>query len=79
LGELSFAFYMVHDIVLTLARTVIGPAVLQPLPAVGLILTAFGLSLGCAYLLWRLVEVPANNTLRSRNPFPARPTISREA
>lgn len=79
LGELSFAFYMVHDIVLTLARTIIGPAALPPLPAVITILAAFGLSLGCAYLLWRLVEVPANNALRSRNPFSARPTISREA
>jgi peptidoglycan/LPS O-acetylase OafA/YrhL len=49
------------------------------LPAAITILAAFVLSLGCAYLLWRLVEVPSNNALRSRNPFPARPTISREA
>ncbi|WGM20719.1 acyltransferase [Paenarthrobacter sp. OM7] len=79
LGELSFAFYMVHDIILTLTRTIVGPATLQPLPAAITILAAFVLSLGCAHLLWRLVEVPSNNALRSRNPFPARPTISREA
>lgn len=79
LGELSFAFYMVHDIVLTLTRTVVGPDPLQPVTATGVILAAFAVSLGTAYLLWLLVEVPANNALRSRNPFPARPKISREA
>lgn len=79
LGELSFAFYMVHDIVLTAARTVLGPDPLQPLAATGAVLAAFAISIGAAYLLWRLVEVPANNALRSRNPFPARLKISREA
>lgn len=78
LGELSFAFYMVHDIVLTATRTVAGPAPLQPIAAVAVILAAFTISLAGAYLLWRLVEVPANNALRSRNPFPAR-TFSRKA
>lgn len=79
LGELSFAFYMVHDIVLTAARTVLGPDPLQPLAATGAVLATFAISLAAAYLLWRLVEVPANNALRSRNPFPARLKISREA
>jgi len=79
LGELSFAFYMVHDIVLTATRTVVGPDPLQPLAATGVVLAAFAVSLGAAYLLWQLVEVPANNALRSRNPFPARLKISREA
>lgn len=79
LGELSFAFYMVHDIVLTAARTVLGPDPLQPLAATGAVLATFAISLAAAYLMWRLVEVPANNALRSRNPFPARLKISREA
>ena len=79
LGELSFAFYMVHDIVLTVTRTVVGPDPLQPLASIGVVLAAFTVSIGFAYLLWRVVEVPANNVLRSRNPFPARHKTSREA
>ena len=80
LGELSFAFYMVHDIILGATRSLIGPGALPATAAVGVGLAAFAASLAGAWLLWRAVEVPANNALRSLNPFTTRrPITTREA
>ncbi|MFF2300501.1 acyltransferase family protein [Arthrobacter sp. NPDC058127] len=80
LGELSFAFYMVHDIILTATRAILGPDPLQPLPAAGVIVASFVVSLAAAWLLWRLIETPANNALRTLNPFgTTRRSTTREA
>jgi peptidoglycan/LPS O-acetylase OafA/YrhL len=60
LGELSFAFYMVHMLVMWY-----GPMGRVPgrtwdtLPAIGMIVLDFALTVLAAWLLYRLVEVPA--------------------
>ena len=61
LGEISFAFYMIHLIVIQLLER----CEFQPLPMYhgGLIWAALVLSIAAASLLYHLVEMPAKNTL----------------
>ena len=61
LGEISFAFYMVHLIVIQLLERY----QFQPLPMYhgGLMWAALALSIAAASLLYQLVEMPAKSTL----------------
>ncbi|MDQ0424073.1 acyltransferase family protein [Cellulomonas iranensis] len=65
LGEISFALYMVHDIVLTATRRFVPAAGLPPLGAALLVALVLAVSLGAAWALWRWVETPANTRLRA--------------
>ncbi|MEU6217895.1 acyltransferase [Streptomyces sp. NPDC047022] len=60
LGELSFAFYMVHLLVLRAGISVLGDHPYYDVPT-GLAVTAvmFGVSLGLSWVLYELVERPA--------------------
>jgi peptidoglycan/LPS O-acetylase OafA/YrhL len=59
LGELSFAFYMVHGVVLLEIRKVIGYARVYPVPgAIGATALAFAIALCSAWLLYECVEKP---------------------
>jgi peptidoglycan/LPS O-acetylase OafA/YrhL len=71
LGELSFSFYMVHVMVLRFGENAIllHPR-FSPLPAIGIALLAFVVSLGCAWLLYEYVEVPCRKLLLRRWPRP---------
>lgn len=74
LGELSFAFYMVHGLVVTYGhRWLVGTG--DPLPAAagaGLLFAALVVSLGLAYVLFTWVETPAVRRLGApRPPAPA--------
>ncbi|MFJ4523543.1 acyltransferase family protein [Streptomyces sp. NPDC088810] len=72
LGELSFAFYMIHLLVLRAATEVLGKKPHFGAPA-GLAVTAaaFGVSLGLSWLLYEAVECPARRLLlRRRRPAP---------
>lgn len=73
LGELSFAFYMVHLLVIRAGTNVLGKSPRFGLPA-GLAVTAiaFTLALGLSWLLYEAVERPARRLLlRGRRPAAA--------
>lgn len=76
LGELSFAFYMVHGVVLLEIRKIIGYARVYPIPgAIGATALAFAIALCAAWLLYECVEKPflqrfGRDSLRSRVPHP---------
>lgn len=80
LGELSFAFYMVHLLVLRAAVTVLGP---KPrfgvLPGLAVSAAAFAVSLALSWALYEGVERPARRLLlyRRRPPAPAEPLPAR--
>ncbi|QAY68749.1 acyltransferase family protein [Xylanimonas protaetiae] len=66
LGEISFAFYMVHFLVLQygplgLATRAPQDVPRQPAVAAVLVVTSLAISLGLGWALFRLVEVPAMN------------------
>ncbi|WP_244188615.1 acyltransferase family protein [Streptomyces yokosukanensis] len=75
LGELSFAFYMIHLLVLRSATQLLGT---KPhfglLAGVAVTTTAFAVSLGLSWILYEAVERPARRLLlrRRRRPGPAR-------
>ncbi|MFH8347406.1 acyltransferase family protein [Streptomyces sp. NPDC018045] len=74
LGELSFAFYLVHGLVITYAHTWF-VASGHPSPAArgGILLAVFAVSLLLAHLLFTLIESPAVrrfSTARLRHPGP---------
>ena len=61
LGEVSFAFYMIHNIVILYIKyNCLGESRLPPEWAAG---CAFCLSLACSILLFKLVEMPAKSAL----------------
>ncbi|MFJ8437789.1 acyltransferase family protein [Kitasatospora griseola] len=64
LGELSFAFYMVHILVIRTGESLFRPHPKEPWPT-GLLVscTAFAISLAVAWLLHTLVEVPGRRLL----------------
>lgn len=70
LGELSFAFYLVHYLVLETSRHVVDHIDLHPessRPSALMVLIAtFGASLACAYLLHRFVEQPGMRRFAGR-------------
>lgn len=66
LGEWSFAFYLVHVLVMrVLEHTVISHPELDPLPGLGLLATVLLVSIAMAAALHHLVEAPANALIRS--------------
>lgn len=80
LGEMSFALYMVHDIVLTITARLTGDESLSIGAGISISLLVLAASLGCAWLLWRFVENPANRYLRgilTRSQIPAVTTPER--
>ncbi|WP_116245105.1 acyltransferase [Nocardiopsis sp. FIRDI 009] len=73
LGECSYAFYMVHMLVMMLGTHLISGRVFSPLPAVGVLAGWFTVSLVCAWLLYTYVERPLTRLLgrgRTRRPSP---------
>lgn len=81
LGELSFAFYMVHQLVIRFAAKALHvPAVGAPAwPVAEVLAVQVGLlaaALAAAALLWRLVERPLNNRLRAAPSGAARASAS---
>ncbi|MFJ8980027.1 acyltransferase family protein [Streptomyces sp. NPDC102282] len=67
LGEWSFAFYMVHVLVLQSMRLVVGDQPkFDPLPALAVTAVAFAVSLAGAALLHHLVELPGRRLLLGR-------------
>ncbi|WP_063741282.1 acyltransferase family protein [Saccharothrix syringae] len=80
LGEASFAFYLVHELVLVLARAVVGfDRRLPPLPGLLVVVVAFAVSLALAFLLLTCVERPAMRrwAVRRRGTVAAEPTAAR--
>jgi peptidoglycan/LPS O-acetylase OafA/YrhL len=74
LGEWSFAFYMVHVLVLEVLRRVVGNhPQLETLPAVGSTALAFILSLALAAALYRFVELPGQRLVLGRRKGSNRP------
>jgi peptidoglycan/LPS O-acetylase OafA/YrhL len=60
LGEVSFAFFMLHYLVVHYTHVLIGVhRSFAPLPAIALILALCLVSVGLAWLLYRFVETPA--------------------
>jgi peptidoglycan/LPS O-acetylase OafA/YrhL len=72
LGELSFAFYMIHLLVLRAATNLLGT---KPhfgvLAGLAVTATAFAVSLGLSWLLYEAVECPARRLLLRRRRRPA--------
>ncbi|MEV6841745.1 acyltransferase family protein [Streptomyces sp. NPDC051133] len=67
LGELSFAFYMIHLLVLRAATNLLGTKPhFGPLAGATVTTLAFGLSLGLSWLLYEKVECPARRLLLRR-------------
>lgn len=64
LGELSFAFYMIHILVTRLAEVVLPHRPNLPtLPALAVSVTLFAISLGCAWLLYEWIERPGRQAV----------------
>lgn len=74
LGEISFALYMVHILVLHLLNR---SGIVASIGPVGAFVSAVTLSLVSAYILWWLVEVPARRLI-VRSPIVGRTTGSRQ-
>ncbi|MFC4908394.1 acyltransferase family protein [Actinomadura gamaensis] len=73
LGEISFAFYMVHRLVITYGHRLLGEReTWAPLPGLGVVLALAAAALLAAWLLYAAVERPAMRHLAvSRRPAPA--------
>jgi peptidoglycan/LPS O-acetylase OafA/YrhL len=71
LGELSFAFYLVHWLVLHYAHVALGGGQWSSPVAIAFLIGAFAVSLGLSWLLHHLVELPAMRRLsRPTSPKP---------
>jgi peptidoglycan/LPS O-acetylase OafA/YrhL len=62
LGELSFAFYMIHVLVLLTVRVFIGVPRLPVFPGLALTAGVFAIALGAAWLLNVFVENPGEGS-----------------
>jgi peptidoglycan/LPS O-acetylase OafA/YrhL len=71
LGEISFAFYLVHGPVLGYVRARVGFATFAPLPAAGMVLLCFAIAVALATVLHKVVEEPIMRRF-GRSPDPAR-------
>ncbi|MFD0037987.1 acyltransferase family protein [Streptomyces anulatus] len=69
LGEISFAFYMVHLTVIMTAAHIIGPTRTFSLATgVFLVLVLFAVALGCSLILYRYVETPLMRRFGQHRP-----------
>ncbi|MCD9879648.1 acyltransferase family protein [Streptomyces guryensis] len=77
LGELSFAFYMVHLLVLRAGTNLLGTKPLfGPTAGLAVTATAFAVSLGLSWVLYEAVERPARRLLlRRRGAAEPRPVV----
>jgi peptidoglycan/LPS O-acetylase OafA/YrhL len=76
LGELSFAFYMVHILVTRVAEFVLPHRPqLPPLPALGASAAVFAVSLAAAWMLYEWVERPGRDLIASLAKRPAKPQV----
>ena len=66
LGELSFAFYLVHQLVIRVVAGVLGQHNWSTPAGAGVALLILAGSLAAAWLLWRLIETPAMRLARPR-------------
>ncbi|MFD3533743.1 acyltransferase family protein [Streptomyces sp. NPDC058664] len=74
LGELSFAFYMVHGLVVSYThRWLIAGRDLPPAVGAALLVAALLLALALAYVLFRWVETPLTRRLAPPRPAPPTP------
>ncbi|MET9397427.1 acyltransferase [Kitasatospora sp. NPDC002965] len=73
LGEISFAFYLLHFIVLTELRDLLGTRMYSTVEGVGLLLFAIAATVLVSWVLYRLVEAPI--TRRFSSPRRNRPAV----
>ncbi|MGW1160244.1 acyltransferase family protein [Streptomyces sp. NPDC002519] len=80
LGELSFAFYMVHLLVLRAGTSLLGNSPRFGLPtALAVTAVAFALSLGLSWVLYEGVERPARRVLLRRRRSARKATLPKPA
>ncbi|WP_327679372.1 acyltransferase family protein [Kitasatospora sp. NBC_00458] len=73
LGEISFAFYLLHFIVLTELRDLLGTRMFSTVEGIGLLLFAIAATVLVSWVLYRLVEAPI--TRRFSTPRRGRPAV----
>ncbi|WP_405005329.1 acyltransferase [Kitasatospora purpeofusca] len=73
LGEISFAFYLLHFIVLTEMRDLLGTELYSTPEGIGLLLLAIGVTVLLSWILYRLVEAPVTKRFSSPRRRPAGP------
>ncbi|MEV0189073.1 acyltransferase [Kitasatospora purpeofusca] len=73
LGEISFAFYLLHFIVLTEMRDLLGTKLYSTPEGIGLLLLAIGVTVLLSWILYRLVEAPITKRFSSPRRKPAGP------
>lgn len=73
LGEISFAFYLLHFIVLTELRDLLGTKLYSTPEGIGLLLLAIGVTVLLSWILYRLVEAPITKRFSSPRRRPAAP------
>ncbi|MFB7673696.1 acyltransferase family protein [Kitasatospora purpeofusca] len=73
LGEISFAFYLLHFIVLTEMRDLLGTKLYSTPAGIGLLLLAIGVTVLLSWILYRLVEAPITKRFSSPRRRPAGP------
>lgn len=74
LGEISFAFYLMHFIVLAYLRSVLDGTFTTP-AAVGLLLGALAVSIGVSWLLYSVVERPITRRWSSAKALSTRDAL----
>ncbi len=76
LGELSFAFYLVHRLVVTYVHQwLVADRHLGPLIGAGLLLLTFAVAMAIAYALFTWVEVPAVRRFSASQPRYPEPSV----
>ncbi|MET8699097.1 acyltransferase [Kitasatospora sp. NPDC004723] len=76
LGEISFAFYLLHFIVLTELRDLLGTRMYSTVEGVGLLLLAIAVTVLLSWVLYRLVEAPVTRRFSAPRRKPAGTTTS---
>jgi peptidoglycan/LPS O-acetylase OafA/YrhL len=66
LGDLTFAFYLLHQVVIRFVDKAFHMTSLSTMPAVGLTLGLLVVTVGAAWLLFNTVEQPMMRLLRGR-------------
>ncbi|KOV24911.1 acyltransferase [Streptomyces sp. XY431] len=74
LGEISFAFYLLHFVVLTEMRDLLGTKLYTTPEGIGLLLLAIGVTVLLSWILYRLVEAPITKRFSSPRRRPAGPS-----